>query len=186
MLKLTDRQREILVGAAARADGGASVPAGLNKPAAMKLGTSLASRNLMREVRAKPDMPAWRVDDQGRDISLVLTRAGRKAIGGESQPAGLDHRTGSQAETVPQPNADPSQASRLPRQGSKQALVIAMLSREEGATLDALVQATAWLPHTTRAALTGLRKRGFEIERAKHEKLGSVYRLTQAATSAGA
>ena len=35
----------------------------------------------------------------------------------------------------------------------------------QGATLDALVNATGWLPHTTRAVLTGLRKRGFEIDR---------------------
>jgi hypothetical protein len=34
-----------------------------------------------------------------------------------------------------------------------------------GATLAALVKATGWLPHTTRAALTGLRKKGFGIQR---------------------
>jgi hypothetical protein len=33
-----------------------------------------------------------------------------------------------------------------------------MLSSHGGATLNALVKATGWLPHTTRAALTGLRK----------------------------
>jgi hypothetical protein len=32
-------------------------------------------------------------------------------------------------------------------------------------------------PHTTRAAMTGLRKRGFAIERTRHEKLGSLYRI---------
>lgn len=36
--------------------------------------------------------------------------------------------------------------------------VIALLSREQGATLAELIEATGWLPHTTRAALTGLRK----------------------------
>ena len=38
-----------------------------------------------------------------------------------------------------------------------------MLSRKAGATLEALVDATGWLPHTTRAALTGLRKRGYTV-----------------------
>ena len=40
-----------------------------------------------------------------------------------------------------------------------------MLAKDKGATLDALIEATGWLPHTTRAAITGLRKRGFAIER---------------------
>lgn len=53
------------------------------------------------------------------------------------------------------------QGAQPPRPGSKQALVIGMLSAKSGATLGALVDATGWLPHTTRAALTGLRKRGF-------------------------
>jgi Protein of unknown function (DUF2924)/Protein of unknown function (DUF3489) len=52
-----------------------------------------------------------------------------------------------------------------------------MLTKDKGATLAALVEATGWMPHTTRAAMTGLRKRGFEIERTRHEKLGSLYRI---------
>jgi hypothetical protein len=45
----------------------------------------------MREIRAKPGMPVWRMDDDGRRISLIITRAGRDAIGvedeaGETQP----------------------------------------------------------------------------------------------------
>ena len=50
-----------------------------------------------------------------------------------------------------------------------------MLTKDKGATLAALVEATGWLPHTTRAAMTGLRKRGFAIERTRHEKLGSLF-----------
>ena len=54
-----------------------------------------------------------------------------------------------------------------------------MLSRPEGATLEAIVKATGWLPHTTYAALTGLRKRGYVLERSRNEKVGpSVYHLT--------
>ena len=45
--------------------------------------------------------------------------------------------------------------------------VLALLARTGGATLNELVEATGWLPHTTRAALTGLRKKGHTIERAK-------------------
>ncbi len=49
--------------------------------------------------------------------------------------------------------------------GSKQALLISLLMSTEGASLDELVAATGWLPHTVRAALTGLRKRGYAIAR---------------------
>ena len=43
------------------------------------------------------------------------------------------------------------------------------------ATIDQLAAAMGWLPHTTRAALTGLRKRGFGIERReeKGERAGA-------------
>jgi hypothetical protein len=41
--------------------------------------------------------------------------------------------------------------------------VIALLEQEQGATLAELIAATGWLPHTTRAALTGLRKKGHAI-----------------------
>lgn len=44
--------------------------------------------------------------------------------------------------------------------------VVALLTRKQGATIDDLVKATGWLPHTTRAAMTGLRKKGHAIERA--------------------
>jgi hypothetical protein len=48
----------------------------------------------------------------------------------------------------------------------------------EGATLDELIKATDWLPHTTRAALTGLRKRGYAIERTRGEDKMTRYRAT--------
>jgi hypothetical protein len=73
-----------------------------------------------------------------------------------------------------------------PRDGSKQALVIGMLSGKAGATLDALIEATGWLPHTTRAALTGLRKRGYSIARMKAEGGESVYRIHDASPCAAA
>ena len=60
-----------------------------------------------------------------------------------------------------------SPALSKPATGSKTAAVIALLEREQGATLAELIAATGWLPHTTRAALTGLRKKGNTIERSK-------------------
>src|SRR4051795_5814711 len=60
---------------------------------------------------------------------------------------------------------------------TKQAAVIGLLQREGGATLADLVDATGWLAHTTRAALTRLRQAGHVIEKAKHETGATVYRI---------
>ena len=47
---------------------------------------------------------------------------------------------------------------------SKRDQLVALLVRDEGATLDQMIALTGWLPHTTRAALTGLRKSGYAID----------------------
>ena len=54
-----------------------------------------------------------------------------------------------------------------PKAPSKQQQLTALMVRDEGATLDQMIAATGWLPHTTRAALTGLRKKGYAISREK-------------------
>ncbi len=46
---------------------------------------------------------------------------------------------------------------------SKQAQLAGLVTRDAGATLDQMIAATGWLPHTTRAALTGLKKKGYAI-----------------------
>ena len=53
---------------------------------------------------------------------------------------------------------------KLAPQVTKRAQLIALLERNEGANLNDMVVATGWQPHTTRAALTGLRKSGKIIE----------------------
>jgi hypothetical protein len=181
MAKLTDTQLIVLSKAAARDDGIASIPGGLNKAAAAKVGASLVSRKLMREVRSKPDMPVWREDEEGRGTSLVITREGREAIGledGENDTSNLS----SAAEETGVQRRQPSFQKYLnsidePRPGSKQAVIVKILSRKSGATLQTLVQATGWLPHTTRAALTVLRKRGYTVLLERQDGKPSLYRI---------
>ncbi len=79
MAKLTDTQL-IVLSAAARDDGVAVVAAKMNRATASKVGASLVTRKLMREARSKPGMPVWREGEDGRPISLMITRAGRDAI----------------------------------------------------------------------------------------------------------
>jgi hypothetical protein len=47
---------------------------------------------------------------------------------------------------------------------SKQECLAELLVQDEGANLDQMIAATGWLPHTTRAAMTGLRKKGYAID----------------------
>jgi hypothetical protein len=191
MARLTDTQLIIISNAAARDDRIAVVPPKMNKTAASKVGASLVARKLMRELRSRPGM---RQDENGRSISLMITRAGRDAIGvdeGEkeaTQASRSDRKSGSRSPSHRQgdDSTPPSLNVTSPRAGSKQALVTEMLSSNGGATLDALVRATGWLPHTTRAALTGLRKRGFLIERSRDAREASLYRIATTLASSQA
>ena len=179
MTKLTNIQLKILSQAAQHRNGAAFVPEKMGTAALKKLSESLIERRLMREVLTKPGMPIWRKGDDGRAMSLVILKAGRDLIleHGESPPS--DKRIFSIKGSEVEPNCDLTSTTSLaqPRAGSKLALVIAMLSNEAGASLKSLAEMAGWLPHTTRATLTGLRKRGFLIERFKNDDLGSVYRI---------
>jgi hypothetical protein len=180
MAKLTDTQLIVLSKAAAREDGIGSIPAGLNNAAAAKVAASLVSRKLMREVRSKPGMPVWREDEEGPGTSLIITREGRDAIGIEDSEndSSKDATKESRRRQGQQPSPrDRSTIIDEPRSGSKQALIIKMLSRKAGASLEALVNATGWLPHTTRAALTGLRKRGYIVLLERQDGKPSLYRI---------
>lgn len=65
------------------------------------------------------------------------------------------------------------------RDNSKQAQVIAMLRRPEGATIVQICEATGWKQHTVRGTFAGAfkKKLGLEITSSKEENLGRVYRI---------
>lgn len=63
----------------------------------------------------------------------------------------------------------PSADASAPRRHSKIAEVIALLERTEGATLAEMTDATGWQPHSARAALTGLKKKGHAIGKSKRD-----------------
>ena len=184
MAKLTNTQLIVLSKAAAREDGAATVADGLNKAAASKVGASLVSRMLMREVRSKPGVPVWYEDDDGRGTSLIITRDGLAASGVEEETnEGHRDSMGTKGDSRDSERGTRTQRKRResinePRPGSKQALIIKMLSRKSGTTLDALTDATGWLPHTARAALTGLRKRGYALTLERQEGKPSIYRIS--------
>jgi hypothetical protein len=70
-------------------------------------------------------------------------------------------------------------APRKTRDNTKQAQLIAMLRRKEGATIAQIVAATGWQPHTVRGAFAGALKKklGLTVTWEKVEGIGRVYRL---------
>ena len=162
-MKTNTRLRDlqlVLLSHAVQRDDGSIYPlpeaATRDKPRAVKELKSLVRRKLIEEVDVTDSAQSWRADGD-LCFGLVLTEAGREALG-------LGAETENAGPAKPVGQAKPSTG---PREGSKIARVITLLQRSEGATLGELVEATGWLPHTTRAALTGLKKKGHTIERTK-------------------
>ena len=185
--KLTDTQLVLLSAASQREDRCLIAPKNLKGGAAQKVAAKLLAAGLVREIKAKPGMAVWRRDEEaGQAYSLKLTAAGLKAIAvdeNDSQPTASTgaspnaNEDSSKAKEVATTSASAARTSPAPRQGTKIARVIALLQRDQGAKLDELIAATGWLPHTARAALTGLRHRGYDVRLERGEKgRASVYR----------
>ena len=77
---------------------------------------------------------------------------------------------------------EPLPARRHPRPHTKQAIVIGLLLRRDGASLSALMETTGWLAHTTRAMLTGLRKKGYDLVRTRSGDKITRYRIERLPT----
>jgi len=147
-------------------------------------------------VKAKASDPGWRRDEEsGASYALKLTADGVKAIAvddaaepedaGDESDALANRDQAAVLSKLDATDARPAEAMEpgpirpsAPRGGSKLARVIALLERDHGATIEQLIAATGWLAHTTRAALTGLRKRGYAVAIDRSDdKRGSFYRI---------
>jgi hypothetical protein len=157
--KLNDLQLILLSTASAREDGNVFPLAEciVNKPTEVaKAITALLKRSLVSEYPETVLVRVWREDTEQR-IGLAITDAGRALIDGAPADLSSDEPDAVVTDPLPAPS----------RTGTKTEAVLELLNRPEGATSAELIEATGWLPHTTRAALTGLRKKGHSIERTK-------------------
>ena len=210
--KFSNGQRELLRGAAEREDRLLPIAPHLKSVAAQKVAAKLVGAGLAKEVKAKAGEPIWRRDTETeRAYALKLTALGAKAVAADvanvsesvdaaatdTSPGDRPARRTSRARSnAPQPVengaeerganerlAGASEPSRRPpRPGSKLDRVLGTLSTDKGATLDELTRATGRLPHTARAALTGLRHRGYDVRLVRGgSETASVYRLTRPA-----
>ena len=194
MPQLSDSQLVVLTAACQRPDRCVfPVTARLKGNAAGNVLKSLLNKGLIKEVRAKRDDTVWRHDEERGRMTLVATKAAFAALGidpqealaeDETDGAPDDSRDASEKAEAPKaqrrakPRASHTAAPRS-RDNSKQAQLIAMLRRAKGATIDEIVKALEWQPHTVRGAIAGALKKklGLTIVSEKSEPRGRVYRI---------
>ena len=158
MSKLTPTQQKILTAAAARR-GGTILPL----PEDVKLRGGALETTLASLVKR------GFVIERGKDKKPVITKTGRAAVGAD---AGKTRRGGNQH--------NGSTSSATIRSGTKQALLLTLLTRANGAPMSEMTKATGWQSHSVRAALTGLRKRGIAVLCGKNDAGTTVYRADAA------
>ena len=179
--ELSDIQLILLATACQRDDGSIVPPAeslGDQLVRIRKAVAGLIKRDLVNEIDVADASRSWR-EHGDRHIGVVITDVGRAIIAAEekvedaplveSQAAPAGSAPVTPVSLEPESCKPEVTAARALRPGTKQALVVDLLRGDEGATIGELAGATGWLPHTTRAALTGLRKRGFAIATEKAE-----------------
>ena len=159
---ITERQLDLITRAHCDAGGLIEPLLALKGGAKLKMIASLAQRGLIEQLDGQ-----WRIT--GAAIAIIK---------GEAQPEDvLPAVKGAATSPTPLPADDPEleaavaaaeaswqqdQPNPAPKRGpgnSKQALVIEMLKRPEGATIAQICEATSWQPHTVRGTFAGALKK---------------------------
>lgn len=175
MPKLTETQTIILSAGAQRPESIAlPLPKGLAGAAAKMTVTKMIEHGWLQEVDAnlRRNEPLWRETGDGHGTTLVVTDVGLLAIG-------IDPVVVKTVVAIREHVANtalPKETSQ--RAGTKQAMLIALLQRPEGASIAEIVAATGWMGHSARGAISGVLKKklGLLITTEKSESRGTVYR----------
>ncbi|MEI4235014.1 DUF3489 domain-containing protein [Roseovarius sp. D22-M7] len=170
-IQLSDAQSVILSTACARDDGAVfPVTTTLKGGAVGNVCKSLLKKALIEEIEATDLNTVWRHDEERGPITLRATPLAYSTLGIIDPPDAQD-------DDQPKPEATPQPVRR--RSGTKQDALIAMLSAEGGATIDEIVAALDWQPHTARGVISGALKKklGLTIISEKVDGRGRCYRI---------
>lgn len=174
MPKLNDTQLIILSTASTR-DNRAVLPLPkslkLSKEETAKLLQGLLRQRLITEWPAVVHEPVWR-EKNGKAFTLVISDKGLETIGVSPE----------EMETVEQPEKEkqekPAPTKSSVKHGKKKPdIILAMLSRAKGATIEQLQEATGWQPHSVRAVISILRKKGTPIVRSQGKDGTTLYQV---------
>jgi hypothetical protein len=190
MPKLTDTQTIILSAGAQRPESIAlPLPKGLAGAAAKMAVSKMIEHGWLQEVDAnlRRGEPLWRETGDGHGTTLVVTEAGLLAIGIEPVVAATMtnlHKAKLELVATPQNETETPTALATPkpiaiRAGTKQAKIIALLQRPEGASINEIVEATGWAAHSARGMISGglKKKLGFDVSTTSDEQRGRIYHI---------
>ncbi len=191
-MRLTDTQLVLLSAASQHKAGAVILAPDLKGSAATKVVDSLLRRKLVEEIPANGSLPVWRRDEDAGAVALRITEQGLTAIGvGGSadqegkEPAAAVQSQGRSSSKAQRPTNrrnkkdKPKQRPKAVRGESKQARVLSMLRRDEGATIPSIMRATGWQQHSVRGFFASVvrKKLGLTLKSEKTDG-DRVYRTT--------